>query len=343
MKLPQLLHGSILLLLCLAPSSSSHQANAFCCLTNNFPTTTATSSLQAFKWPTLSNPFDNVVNDDTIVDQSSQRNGLDPNYPWRFEGRFIFRPSLVRVSNSIPPSVPPAATTLVSLFGYTLGGSVILEYDISPVGPYTEYVTMGGIVALGKVDIGNQRRGILGLGQWGTNLYVSTQNAENVCKQVWGVPAQVATIKLNESGENLIDGTSEDGNNDGFILSGWDNARLLKQNNDDDGRDDATIITTAKRYGNIPIYWTPTIKALWAPLLFPGNFGIENRNKEEEDMPLLPLHQLRLSASAIRIKKCCRIISNNLQIKGKDEVPLGIALVVDNVLIEISERIKAGV
>jgi hypothetical protein len=199
---------------------------------------------------------------------------------------------------------------------------------------------MGGIVALGNVDIGNQRRGILGLGQWGTNLYVSTLNAENVCKQVWGVPAQVATIKLNESGEYLIDGTSEDGNNDGFILSGWENARLLISNDDDDERDDATINTTAKRYGNIPIYWTPTIKALWAPILFPGEFGIENRNKEEE-MLLLPLHKLRLSASAIRIKKCRRIISNNLQIKGKDEVPLGIALVVDNVLIEISERITS--
>jgi hypothetical protein len=300
--------------------------------------------LQAFKWPTLSNPFDNVVNDEIIVDQISQRNGLDPNYPWRFEGRFIFRPSLVCVSSNIPPSVPPAATTLVSLFGYTLGGSVILEYDISPVGPYTEYVNMGGILALGNVDIGNDRRGILGLGQWGTNLYVSTQVAENVCKQVWGVPAQVATIKLNESGEYLIDGTSEDDNNEGFILSGWDNARLLKQSNDDDDeRDNATIITTAKRYGNIPIYWTPTIKALWAPLLLPGEFGNKNRNKEEEGLPLLPLHKLRLSASALRIKKCCRIISNNLQIKGKDEVPLGVALVVDNVLIEISERIKAGV
>lgn len=326
----KLLHCSILLLLCLA-TSSLYQAYAFCCLTN-LPLTTTTSSLQALKWPTLSNPFDNGVNDEIIVDQS-QRNGLDPNYPWRFEGRFIFRPSLVRVSSSSAP-----ATTLLSLFGYTLGGSVILEYDISPVGPYTEYVTMGGIVALGNVNIGNERRGILGLGQWGTNLYVSTQNAENVCKQVWGVPAQVATIKLNESGEYLVDG-SEDSYNDGFILSGWENTRLLKNNNE---RDAKITILTAKRYGNIPIFWTPTIKALWAPILFPGEFGMKKEEEEEEE--ILPLHKLRLSASAVRIKKCRRIISNNLQIEGgKDELPLGIALVVDNVLIEISEQITAGV
>ena len=313
-KLRPLFHCSILLLLCLAPS---YQAYAL---------TTTTSSLQAFKRPTLSNPFDNVVNDEIIVDKS-QRNGLDPNYPWRFEGRFIFRPSLVRVSSS-----SAQATTLLSLFGYTLGGSVILEYDISPVGPYTEYVVMGGLVALGNVDIGNERRGILGLGQWGTNLYVSTQIAENICKQVWGVPAQVATINLNESGEVLVDGSLD--SNDGFILSGWENARLLKNNNDDNN--------AAKRYGNIPIYWTPTIKALWAPLLFPGEFGTNKKEKDEESL-LLPLHKLRLSASAVRLNKCRRIISNNLQIKGNEEVPLGIALVVDNVLIEISKRITADV
>ena len=321
MKLRPLFHCSILLLLCLA---TSYQAYAFCppCRwTCRYP-----SSLQAFKWPTLSNPFDNVVNDEIIVDKS-QRNGLDPNYPWRFEGRFIFRPSLVRVSSS------SAQATTLSLFGYTLGGSVILEYDISPVGPYTEYVVMGGLVALGIVDIGNERRGILGLGQWGTNLYVSTQIAENVCKQVWGVPAQVATINLNESGEVLVDGSLD--SNDGFILSGWENARLLKNDNDDDNN-------AAKRYGNIPIYWTPTIKALWAPLLFPGEFGTNKKEKDVESL-LLPLHKLRLSASAVRIKKCRRIISNNLQIKGNEEVPLGIALVVDNVLIEISERITADV
>ena len=326
MKQRPLFHCSILLLLCLA-TSPSYQAYAFCCLTN-LPLTTTTSSLQAFKWPALSNPFDNVVNDEIIVDKS-QRNGLDPNYPWRFEGRFIFRPSLVRVSSSSSAQ----ATTLLSLFGYTLGGSVILEYDISPVGPYTEYVVMGGLVALGNVDIGNERRGILGLGQWGTNLYVSTQIAENVCKQVWGVPAQVATINLNESGEVLVDGSLD--SNDGFILSGWENARLLKNDNDDDNN-------AAKRYGNIPIYWTPTIKALWAPLLFPGEFGTNKKEKDEESL-LLPLHKLRLSASAVRIKKCRRIISNNLQIKGNEAVPLGIALVVDNVLIEISERITADV
>lgn len=207
----------------------------------------------------------------------------------------------------------------------------MLEYDVSPVGPYTEYVTMGGVVSLGKVDTGdagiNSVERTLGVGQWGTNLYVSTQIAEDVCQNVWGVPAQVADIEFVESGDVLADGPDDDdddGNNNGnrkFTLSGWENARIM--NSGEEG---------AKRYGNIPIYWTPTIKALWAPLLFPGRR--EGTTSEEQ---LLPLHKLRLSASALRLKRCQRIQAGTAVQEG--EVPLGLALVVDNVLIEIGERV----
>lgn len=201
----------------------------------------------------------------------------------------------------------------------------MLEYDISPVGPYREYVTMGGVVSLGRVDIGdaenNSVERTLGLGQWGTNLYVSTQAAEDVCQYVWGVPAQVADIEFVERGNVLADGP-DDGNNGNrkFTLSGWENARIMNSGEE------------AKRYGNIPIYWTPTIKALWAPLLFPGRGGETSSDKQ-----FLPLHKLRLSASAFRLKRCQRTQSATPAEEG--EVPLGLALVVDNVLIEIGERV----
>jgi len=276
----------------------------------------SSSALQAFKWPTIPT-FNEQKN--TI----GERNGLDSDYPWRFEGRFIFRPSLVKVSNN---NSPPSAS-LLSLFGYSLGGSVVLEYDISPVGPYREYVTMGGVVGLGNVnvgndDIGSQKR-TLGIGQWGTQLFVSTQVAEDVCQLVWGVPAQVADIDFIESGDTLIDGPDDiKGNRKLFKLSGWEkNARIIKNGVD------------PKRFGNIPIYWTPTIKALWAPLLFPGG-----GNEKEE---LLPLHRLRLSFSAISLKRCKRIIDESTN-QQEGEIPLGLALVVDNVLIEIGERITSG-
>ena len=41
------------------------------------------------------------------------------------------------------------------------GGVVSLEYDVSPVGPYREYVTMGSLVTKGGT-----------LGQWGSRLFV---------------------------------------------------------------------------------------------------------------------------------------------------------------------------
>jgi len=216
----------------------------------------------------------------------------------------------------------------------------VLEYDVSPVGPYTEYVTMGGVVGLGQVDVGDNAVDVrtLGVGQWGTNLYVSTQVAEDVCQNVWGVPAQVADIEFVEEGNTLIDG-SDDGDVGSrgqrkFQLSGWDNARILSNDVD----------TNSKRYGGIPIYWTPTIKALWAPLLFPGKVGEKIMTTEEKDQQqqLLPLHKLRLSASALRLKRCKRMISSSSTAGEGGEIPLGLTLVVDNVLIEIGERVAGN-
>jgi hypothetical protein len=140
------------------------------------------------------------------------------------------------------------------------------------------------------------------------------------------VPAQVADIDFVEEGSVIQDGLEDDatigrgGISKKFKLSGWDNTRVLtaeelKQDNN--------------RFGNIPIFWTPTIKALWAPMSFTNIFG----NKEND---LLPVHKLRLSASALRLKQCQRVG------KSEGEVPLGLALVVDNVLIEIGEQVKSG-
>lgn len=210
---------------------------------------------------------------------------------------------------------------------------------------------MGGVVGLGKVDVGGSGGSddgalppavvverTLGIGQWGTDLYVSTQVAEDVCRVVWGVPAQVADIEFVEEGSVLADGPDDNEKENNrkkkkkFTLSGWGNARVL--NNGSEGEDESAA---AKRYGNIPILWTPTIKALWAPFLFPGGSGL-TRTTETGSL-LLPLHKLRLSASALRIKRCERI---RTETTAADEIPLGLALVVDNVLIEIGERVTSG-
>jgi hypothetical protein len=48
-------------------------------------------------------------------------NGLDADYPWRFDGRLWFRPALVRSSDSLPEGL-----SALSLFGWTIGGVVAL-------------------------------------------------------------------------------------------------------------------------------------------------------------------------------------------------------------------------
>jgi hypothetical protein len=275
----------------------------------------SSTTLRAIKWPSFQK---------ASIDQfANNENGFDSEYPWRFEGRFIYRPSLVRVPTDNNDF--PSCSSLISVFGYTLGGSVVLEYDVSPVGPYREYVEMGGVVALGRVGVGESlddtsQMKSLGIGQWGTNLYVSTQAAEDVCKEVWGVPAALATIEFEEDGKRLQDGPDEIGNYElqKFNLSGWGNTRIMPS---DAG--------SSRRFGNVPIFWTPTIKALWAPIYFPFKNTMNNEQS-------LPVHKLRLSASAMRLKLCEK------QQPKSSEVPLGLALVVDNVLIEIGRRATSG-
>lgn len=239
-------------------------------------------------------------------------NGRDAEYPWCFTGRLWFRPALVRVPSSNDPSdpQPPTSVSTVNLFGWTIGGTVSLEYDTSPVGPYREYVTMGAVAS---------KRGALG--QWGSRLYVSTQTAEDVCVDVWGVPAQVADIEFVEGDgssslrvesapNKLVSGVKQR-----IEVTGWSKTRVLTEEE----------LAEARPNGGLPVLWTPTIKALWAPLIpLPAS--------ESDEENALPLHKLRLSANALRLQLCPQSPSETLGI------PIPFGLVVDNVLIEIGRQ-----
>lgn len=238
----------------------------------------------------------------TAVGLRMGENGVDADYPYMFDGRLWFRPAIVRV----PPQLPPGFSA-VSLFGFTIGGVVSLEYDVSPVGPYREYVTMGSLVS---------KRGALG--QWGSRLFVSTQPAEEVCQRVWGVPAEVAAINFVEDGDSLCVEAPpplekmQGAGPPSISVSGWGNTR--------------SSAPEAPRRGAVPVLWTPTIKALWAPLIpFASGSG--------EDAEL-PLHKLRLSASSLRLQWCGQSASDALG------VPLPVGLTVDGVRIEIGPRLS---
>ena len=163
------------------------------------------------------------------------------------------------------------------------------------------------------------------IGQWGSNLYVSKPVAEDVCQEVWGVPAQFANIDFAEgSGSSGRDAlrvaTAPENNSDmqlerqDIVVEGWSCTRA------------PGVTSRSPQNGRIPVLWTPTIKALWAPFVpLPAS-------REDDDDNALPLHKLRLSASALRLHFCGQNRSKKLGI------PLGVGLSVDNLLIEIARQ-----
>ena len=54
------------------------------------------------------------------------KNSNDAEYPYQFTGRLWFSPSIVKC----PDVSPNPSISILSLFGYTLGGSVTLECEI---------------------------------------------------------------------------------------------------------------------------------------------------------------------------------------------------------------------
>ena len=60
--------------------------------------------------------FRNMFPGASEAESASELNGVDDDYPWRFDGRFWFRPALVRA----PQEPLPGGLAVVSLFGWTL-------------------------------------------------------------------------------------------------------------------------------------------------------------------------------------------------------------------------------
>ena len=115
---------------------------------------------------------------------------------------------------------------------------------------------MGSVVA---------KRG--GVGQWGSRLYVSTTEAEQVCQDTWSVPAELANIDFieGEDKDSLLVSDAPDKSVTGVVqniaIEGWAKTRVLSEEE----------LSTSKPLGGLPVLWTPSIKALWAPfVLFPN-------------------------------------------------------------------------
>ena len=71
-----------------------------------------------------------------------------PPPPWTFpSARVAYQPMFVRVSAA--RAVTPPAVTLLSAFGWTLGGVFVVDWLDSPVGPYREVAVLSSLVARG--------------------------------------------------------------------------------------------------------------------------------------------------------------------------------------------------
>jgi len=239
---------------------------------------------------------------------ASEENGIDEKYPWRFDGRLWFRPSLVRV----PETLPPGDVKPVALFGWTVGGVVCLEYDEAPTGQgYREYATMGTLVA---------KRGTVG--QWGRRLFVGTPEAEALCERVWDWRASSRDIRFIEDGATLrVDSppacfASEEGPRpEPITVSGWAAIRHAEA--------DGERLTLPFR-----VLWTPTIGALWAPLVpLPPAEGAAS----------LPLHELQLSFGSARLHSCGQAATEGSSLG----LPLPVGLSLDRVRIEISRELSS--
>jgi len=235
---------------------------------------------------------------------SNRSSALSDDFPWSFTGRVRFRPALLR---AIDANVADGVQVL-SLFGFTLGGSVCLEYDTSPVGRYLEVVQMAAAVF-------SERMWTTAL--WGSRLMVSEQVADAANGDVWGVPSELRDIAFDLDGDPAVKVDAQGG----LRVGGWDTMRFAAKD--------------AESWGQLPIWWTPTLKALWLPI---------SPWRDEAKGGTLPLRQLRLSAAAVRLRWAPAgpdgdtFVGSELD-RGDGRIPLPLVVEADGVIIEIGNVI----
>jgi len=104
---------------------------------------------------------------------------------------------------------------------------------------------------------------------------VSDAEADSANGDVWGVPSELRDIAFESDGEAAV--FADDSGR--LRVRGWGGMRFAEE--------------TAESWGRLPIWWTPTLKALWLPL---------SPWRDESKGGALPLRRLRLSASALRLR-----------------------------------------
>ena len=265
-------------------------------------------------------------------------NSEDNGYPWQFNGRAILCPMLVRTSTSLGDrstqnKLDKWNILPWSLFGWTIGGTVALEYDDSPVGPYTEFVRLGCLASTlhaqpstSNVDgessfslFGGSKR--LTVGQMGTKLFVNESIAMDLCEKVWDMTAFLSDDNIAHEHRTTI--------------------TAVQMVDDELPPASAKSNVNSLTLGSIsqfPLLWTPTITTIWAQILprIPTIAVLQNKEQEQQD-PFLPLNRLRLSTKVKLVTS--PEIRNSKSVNNNDEIPLGFGVALCALKIEISPRL----
>ena len=264
---------------------------------------------------------------ETITTTTDYVNSQDAEFPWQFNGRAILCPMLVRTSTSL--SDPASQEKLEkwnilpwSFFGWTVGGTVALEYDDSPVGPYTEFARLGCLASTlhrqeDTPSSGGGSQRVL-VGQVGTKLYVNENIALSLCEQVWNMTAYLSNDEIVQEHRDTIAG----------VQAVDDELTDSKQDRKTDTTVNALTIGTVN---SIPLLWTPTITTIWAQLS-PRIPSVTLLQGEYHSG--LPLNRLRLSTK-VKFVTSPEIRKS----RSSDVIPLGFGVALCGLKIEISPRI----
>jgi len=114
-----------------------------------------------------------------------------PPAPWSFSNaRVLYQPTLVRTS-AARAVTPRDGLTLLSLFGYTLGGVFVVDWTESPVGPYREVAVLSGLVARG-----------LSIGAWASHIVVTTPASVGGGRTIFGLPTVLGSVDFKAAEES---------------------------------------------------------------------------------------------------------------------------------------------
>mmetsp|Transcript_14734 Transcript_14734/g.22512 ORF Transcript_14734/g.22512 Transcript_14734/m.22512 type:complete len:382 (-) Transcript_14734:242-1387(-) len=127
--------------------------------------------------------------------------------PYTFtNARVLYQPTFVPVRAARAAPTPTDGLTLLSLFGWTLGGVFVAEWETSPVGKYREVAVLSGIVARFSNDTGFR----LELGAWASHIVVTTDPAVAAGRKQFGLPAKLGNVEFASSSGHCED--PDDGN-----------------------------------------------------------------------------------------------------------------------------------